>query len=188
MTMTQKIFRYSGLLLLCICFGLLPASSIAAQPTQATNTVKEKAENTTTTDFDELDSLLEFSTLPASKTGEKTTDDKVRELAEKSKALRDPLWPIGFKPKPKTPEKKETAKKKKPPKPVNIPHWDEAVRKLSIKGIMSAGGGQYMAMINGQVVGEGDKVSIVYKKLKYSWRIKTISEDGVAFQKLDKKK
>jgi len=41
-----------------------------------------------------------------------------------------------------------------------------------------------MAVINGQVCGEGDTVSAVYQNLRYNWTVHTISEDGVKFQKV----
>ncbi len=103
--------------------------------------------------------------------------------------LRDPFWPVGYKP---PPPKSKTAKKvdeaPKPAAPVEIPpKWDEARKQVNVKGIMKRAGG-YMAVINNQVCSENDTISTTYDGRKYVWRIGTITEKGVTFERLETSK
>lgn len=102
--------------------------------------------------------------------------------------LRDPLWPVGYKPPP--PKSKMEIKAEAVAKPVIVeaaPKWDEALKLVNVKGIMKRSGG-YMAVINNQICSEKDTISAVYDGRKYTWRIGTIGERGVSFDKLESSK
>ena len=100
--------------------------------------------------------------------------------------LRDPFWPVGYKPPP--PKSKTVKKTDEPTKPVVVeipPKWDEALKQVNVKGIMKKGAGGYMAVINNQICSEKDAISTVYDGRKYTWRIDSISAKGVSFSKLE---
>lgn len=136
-----------------------------------------------------LETLLDFSseTDPAP-AAEPEETNVVKLLYKKSLELRDPFWPVGY-----TPPKKDTGKKKtevtEQPAALPVverpPRWDDALRTVSVKGIMSVGGGKYMAVVNDNVVCENDVVTINFEGRTYTWKIASISADGVKFQKLD---
>ena len=156
---------------------------------QRRQTAEEEREAAPEDAFDDVNSLLEFSTLPAEDSARVTSkDDEILQFARRSADMRDPFWPYGFKPKPKPkPEeepKEEPKEPEPPPKVESKPLWDDAVRALSIQGIMSAADGAYMAVINGQVASEDDVVAIVYKGKRYSWEVESITQNGVKFRKL----
>jgi hypothetical protein len=89
---------------------------------------------------------------------------------------RDPFWPVGYRPKPKTPENSEDQF------PESRVQWPE----LALKGITRAGEGSYLAILEGiGVVEAGDVVSIQRDDLVYRWRINEIKERGVAHTRLD---
>lgn len=136
-----------------------------------------------------LETLLDFSseTGPAP-AAEPEETNVVKRLHKKSLELRDPFWPVGY-----TPPKKDTGKKKaeisdQPAAPAVVerpPRWDDALRTVSVRGIMSVGEGKYMAVVNDNVVSENDVVTINFEGRTYTWKIASISADGVKFQKLD---
>lgn len=149
--------------------------------------VASHAQPAETNAVDAMDSLLDFAAQPSDP--EEAQSDQLQKLLAESTNLRDPFWPVGYQP-PK-PRKKED------PKPVQTqatdpaprvdttPRWDEALKTVSIKGIMSVGGGRYMAVINDQVVSENDTVSASYMGRSYSWKVTSINAQGVKFQKMD---
>jgi len=177
------------ILLATLSFAGIPAlaqnQADSNSPPAESNATEPEAEDV----FSDMDSLLEFSTLPADESASvRSDDDAIQRIAQQSQELRDPFWPYGFVPK-KVPKPEDdapadtTPDQPKPPV-TRKPKWNEAVKSLSVKGIMNIGGGKYMAVINGQVCGEGDTVSAVYQNLRYNWTVHTISEDGVKFQKV----
>lgn len=117
--------------------------------------------------------------------------------------LRDPFWPVGYAPKAikKVPtvnkagdpvpvsEQPEVA-----PEPVHVPQWDEARRKIDIRGISligrdkDTGKPKYLAMVAGKLVEEGAVVTLAYNEHVYRWKVVGISANGVSFQKLDVRK
>lgn len=147
----------------------------------------------------DLDTLLEFSTAPV-ETPEPTETNRVKIVYHKAKQMRDPFWPVGYEP-PKKAKPAETVSSKQeepapqvvsevevvPEKPLR-PQWDEALRQVSVKGIMGIGGGKYVAVVNDQVVHENDLVTVSYQGLKYVWKVSRISSDGVKFQKVSAEK
>jgi hypothetical protein len=103
--------------------------------------------------------------------------------------VRDPFWPVGYAPAapepvptPGTSLPKPTAP---PPKIEEPPKWDEALKALVVKGVMKAGPTSYVAIINGQVVGERDSVSAVFEGKMYHWKVKSISAKGASFVRLE---
>jgi len=96
--------------------------------------------------------------------------------------LRDPFWPIGYIPGAKKAPTNRAVKSTRPV--VSPPRWKEAARHLQIKGVMKAGRDRFVAMINDQVVREGDKVSIVFGDKRYFWEVRSISSADVKFRPL----
>lgn len=121
---------------------------------------------------------------PANPTAPTSSVEAVTAPAE----LRDPFWPVGYKPPP--PKSKAAIKVEATAKPIIVeaaPKWDEALKLVNVKGIMKRSGG-YMAVINNQVCSEKDTISTVYDGRKYTWRIGSIGEKGVSFDKLESSK
>ncbi len=100
--------------------------------------------------------------------------------------LRDPFWPIGFSPESTNKESNTTDEKKQ--KKVEDPVWKEAIHLLDVKGVMNSGGNKYVAMINNQVVREGDEVSVQMGSLLYRWKVHSISKTGARFEPIDAKR
>lgn len=135
---------------------------------------------------DAMDSLLDFAVQPADP--EEAQANRIEKLLAESAGLRDPFWPVGYqppKPKAKTEAQPQPQQVEQAPRVDTTPRWDEALKTVSIKGIMSVGGGKYMAVINDQVVSENDTVSATYMGRSYSWKVSSINAQGVKFQKLD---
>lgn len=138
---------------------------------------------------DAIDTLLDFSTAPVHPS-EPAETNRVKLLHKQATALRDPFWPVGYTPPQKKPPQPAPADQPTPqPQTESVPadrppKWDEAMRMISIKGIMSVGEGKYMAVVNDQVVNENDTVSVTFEGRRYSWKIVRIAADGVKFQKL----
>lgn len=110
--------------------------------------------------------------------------------APETATMRDPFWPVGFTPKPpeaKSPDGTVTPGVTTIVEPVieEPPKWDEALKLLSVKGVMKGKTGGFMAAINNQVVSEGDVISAVHKNRKYSWKVSSISDKGVSFARLN---
>lgn len=139
---------------------------------------------------DTMDSLLDFSTAPVQPEAPAETN-RVKLLHKQASELRDPFWPVGYTPPRKEPSKvaptPDSSEPAQPAEPVVVerpPRWDDALRTVSIKGIMSVGAGKYMAVVNDQVVNEEDTVSVTFEGRRYTWKIARITADGVKFQKL----
>jgi hypothetical protein len=114
--------------------------------------------------------------------------------------MRDPFWPVGYTPKVAS---KPTVNKAgqtvsiavvTPPEPVHVPQWDEAMRKIDIRGISligrdkDSGQPKYLAMVAGKLVEEGNVVSVTYNEFVYRWKVVGIGTAGVSFQKMDVRK
>ncbi len=108
---------------------------------------------------------------------------------------RDPFWPVGY-----APKKIQKIKEKVPgkvsiavestPEPVRAPMWEEAGKKLDIRGISlihdkNSKIPKYLAMVAGKLVEAGDVVSVRYDERVYRWRVVAIGEEGVSLQKMD---
>ncbi len=108
---------------------------------------------------------------------------------------RDPFLPIGYVPKKVKTIKKIEGEKLSPavnptPEQARVLLWDEARRRVDIRGISlmhdkNSGAPRYFAMVAGKLVEIGDAVSAKYEGQVYRWRVVGISEEGVSLQKLD---
>ena len=107
---------------------------------------------------------------------------------------RDPFWPVGYVP--RKVEKPKPAAAAANPKQVvvrepAIPEWEEAGRRLDIRGISHIGrekGAQkerFMAVVNGKMVEPGDTVSVTLGSRVYRWRVQDIKPGGLSLTKLD---
>jgi hypothetical protein len=112
--------------------------------------------------------------------------------------VRDPFWPVGYTPKivNKTVESKAGGASAQAiasvmPERARTPQWDEARRKLDIRGISligrdkASGQPKFLAMVAGRLVEEGNVVNVTYEDRVYRWKIVGIGKGGVSFQKLD---
>lgn len=120
---------------------------------------------------------------PAASTGTSDADTTEGEGATAQAMARDPFWPVGFvPPKPKAADEPVVADEPEPERPLQ---WEDALKTLSVQGIMKTGSaGEYVAVINGQVVSAGETVSARYQEREYSWLIRKISNKGVSFERL----
>jgi len=108
---------------------------------------------------------------------------------------RDPFWPVGYVPKRIPKIKKQGLGKpstfvETTPEPVRAPLWEEARKKLDIRGISLIHDKnstllKYLAMVAGKLVETGDVVAVRYDERVYRWRVVGISEEGVSLQKMD---
>jgi hypothetical protein len=114
------------------------------------------------------------------------------------RTARDPFWPVGFVPRPVvrpgTGPSAQGPGAAPAPVPVVVarpPNWDEARRRLEIKGVSrigrdkTTGREMYFADVNGRIVEEGDIVSATWDGRLYRWRLTQISAAGVQLTKLD---
>lgn len=112
--------------------------------------------------------------------------------------VRDPFWPVGYTPKvinksveSKTGESSAQSIAAGLLERARTPQWDEARRKLDIRGISligrdkASGQPKFLAMVAGKLVEEGNVVNVTYEDRVYRWKIVGIGKGGVSFQKLD---
>jgi hypothetical protein len=108
---------------------------------------------------------------------------------------RDPFLPVGYiprayRPKPKDLSEDAPYEPAGPEEPADTsrPRWKDAMKQISIRGIMKLGS-EYVATVNGQVVKKGDLVALIYEGNRYRWRVRTIAGNGkVRLKPLDFKK
>jgi len=98
-----------------------------------------------------------------------TDDAKVGVVA----VQRDPFWPIGYTPK-WIAEKKSEGQDKVVEKEESI-DWKKAMEQVEIQGVSSRAGNEFFAVINGQVKGAGETVSVQVGDVNYAWVIEGIS-------------
>ncbi len=98
-------------------------------------------------------------------------------------AWRDPFWPIGYVPPGK---KAPVVEKKADPTPIfqEEPKWDDALKTVTVKGVMKSATGGYVAVVNNKVVGEDEVITTTYNAREYSWKVARISQRGVSFNRL----
>lgn len=97
---------------------------------------------------------------------------------------RNPFWPVGFEPgaAPAVP----SALPFDAPRPrVGPLDWDAATRSLDIRGVTSLGAGRSAAIINGEVVSEGESLTLRRDGWIYAWRVERIRLDNVELTRLD---
>lgn len=108
---------------------------------------------------------------------------------------RDPFWPVGYAPKRQKKTKeggtgKPSMTVESTPDPVRVPLWDEARKKVDIRGISlihdkNSKTPKYLAMVAGKLVEVGNVVTVKYEDRVYRWRVVGISEEGVSLRNLD---
>ncbi|MBT3193031.1 MAG: hypothetical protein HN341_10790 [Verrucomicrobia bacterium] len=93
-------------------------------------------------------------------------------------ALRDPFWPVGYTPTPKSVlQAVEQASRIQ-----EQAKWP----KLTLRGISRTGKDSFMAIVEGiGIVESGDVVSMTHDGLVYSWRINTVNENGISRTRLN---
>jgi hypothetical protein len=62
--------------------------------------------------------------------------------------------------------------------------WEAAKKTLVLSGTISAGNGDFTAMVNGEVVDVNDTVSVRVKKKTYQWRVHSISKHDIKYERL----
>lgn len=67
----------------------------------------------------------------------------------------------------------------------NFPDWREAGKKLSLKGVLIGKDGVRVAIVNNQMVKEGECVQVEHKKMIYRWRAKFIRDKGVSWEPVE---
>ncbi len=95
-------------------------------------------------------------------------EDKKNFLKTNFEKLRDPFWPVGWRPEPEVPEEEKQPKRKI--------EWP----KLRLKGTTDK-----FAIIEGfGVVEEGKEISAIRKGVQYTWKIDEVSKDKVDIRQL----
>ncbi len=118
--------------------------------------------------------MLSAARLSAAETATNTTDEVEVTLQN----LRDPFWPVGYKPLPKS-VKQESERVTRIQRQTR---WPE----LELRGITRRGQAEFIAVIEGVgLVESGDIISMRKEGLIYRWRINAISENGISRTRLD---
>lgn len=97
--------------------------------------------------------------------------------------LRDPFWPIGWTPPPV--DASGTAANTDAARPKGPIRWEEATKRLSLRGLTELPNGKFVASIAGVgVVEEGDRITLEFEGLNYHWRVQSISRAGIVPKRL----
>jgi hypothetical protein len=62
--------------------------------------------------------------------------------------------------------------------------WEAAKKMLLLSGTMSAGNGEFTAMVNGEVLEVNDTVSVRVNTKTYQWRVHAISKHDIEYERL----
>lgn len=89
--------------------------------------------------------------------------------------LRDPFWPVGYKSKETAGKGQENKRTKAVEESTGNVDWKKAMKQVAIQGVSSRGGGEFFAVINGQVKGAGETVSVKLGGVTYQWMIDSVS-------------
>lgn len=103
-------------------------------------------------------------------------------------ARRDPFWPVGYVPPPlvRSSDAAAAAATAAGEDAVSaVLQWDEALKTVSVQGIMKTGPDTYVAMVNGQVIGVGDTVSVRLGGRDYRWIVAAVGTEGVSFKRVE---
>ena len=113
------------------------------------------------------------------------TDATPSDLAKSE--LRDPFWPVGYYPESfmntEEEEPEENIQDTEPEEKELPLFWDEAQRQIMITGNSDMGRSGQFAIINGQLLKEGDFVTIDYKDYIYQWELMSIDEGAVKLKR-----
>ena len=99
--------------------------------------------------------------------------------------LRDPFWPVGYVPPPPVSPAEEGGSSTNRESPSAVLQWEGAIKAVAVQGIMKTGPETYVAMVNGQVIGLGDIVSVRFGGRDYRWTVATVSGEGVSFKRVE---
>jgi len=93
--------------------------------------------------------------------------------APQNQTIRDPFWPVGFRPSPKEEIKKVVEG------PVSWPA-------LKLKGITRDAKGRYLAILEGVgVVATGETIALQEGSLIYRWKVNAVDSNGASCVKMD---
>ncbi|MFA7159397.1 MAG: hypothetical protein WC299_08855 [Kiritimatiellia bacterium] len=70
-------------------------------------------------------------------------------------------------------------------KPAGQEEWQEAEKLIRLKGVMIGSDGVRVAMVNNQMVREGELIQVEHKKRLYRWRAGSIRENKISWEKVD---
>jgi len=63
--------------------------------------------------------------------------------------------------------------------------WQEAEKKIKLKGIMVGTDGVRVALVNNQLVREGESIRVEHKKMIYRWRAGVIRENKISWEPVE---
>ncbi len=96
--------------------------------------------------------------------------------------LRDPFLPIGYQPPPPPmdtpPPSHSHVPAVSPPRAPSPEQWDEALRQVRVQGITRRGE-RAVAVVNGRVLGVGDRIELRWSGFVFQWRVEAIDARGV---------
>ena len=88
--------------------------------------------------------------------------------------VRDPFWPVGWKPEP------VSAGAAVGPARNAVTKWDEARNKIQLSGLSKNVRGDFVAILKGVgIVEAGDVISVQHDGLFYKWKIQDITSKGI---------
>ncbi len=86
---------------------------------------------------------------------------------------RDPFWPVGYQPKWLINEGKTVQDKALDGD--ESTDWNAAMKQVSIQGVSSRSGNEFIAIINGEIKTVGETISLNYGNLFYTWMVDAIT-------------
>ena len=69
--------------------------------------------------------------------------------------------------------------------PLSAADWQEAEKKVNVKGTLIGKDGMRIAIVNNQIVREGECIQVEHKKMIYRWRVKGIRESGISWEPVE---
>lgn len=85
--------------------------------------------------------------------------------------------------KPSRIEQKKAEPEEDAPKPTaTAADWREAGNKMAVKGTLIGKDGVRVAIVNDQIVREGEFIQVEHKKMVYRWRAKFIRDGGISWE------
>ena len=111
--------------------------------------------------------------LPAANSQPNHADGTDGALVSAVAVQRDPFWPVGY-----TPErlvKKKPEEQSKMLESTGKIDWNKAMKQIAIQGVSSRAGDEFFAVVNGEIKGTGETVSVQVDGVGYTWVIDGIS-------------
>jgi len=94
-----------------------------------------------------------------------------------SVVLRDPFWPVGYKPTWMQDREEDTRQQVLAGKNGKS-DWNAAMNQVVINGVSSRSGNEYVAVINNEVKRIGESVSLWHGGISYTWLVESITPPG----------